>query len=104
VSVGAGLSFWLLTALTQATAWPGGPSLWMTWAGLVGLATMGTLIPLAAVFGSMKRLGPTRTALLSLSEPVFATLLGVIVLGEDMTILRAVGALLVVAAGVLAVR
>lgn len=68
-------------------------------AGLLGL--LSTAYAISAFLAGLARVGPTVASILSAGEPLVATALAVLVLGERLTPSRAVGAGLVVGAVVL---
>ncbi|MBI1202684.1 MAG: EamA family transporter [Rhodopseudomonas sp.] len=68
-----------------------------TWAALIGLAMLGTSLAYIVFFTILTRAGATNVMLVTLLIPVTAILLGVLVLGEPLTISEIVGALIVAA-------
>jgi drug/metabolite transporter (DMT)-like permease len=93
VCAGAAATFAVTAVLRgEALAPPSGQAV----ALVVALALVSTVLPLASIFAAMRRLGPTTTSLLSTTEPVFALLLGHLLLGETVTLLQIGGGALVV--------
>jgi drug/metabolite transporter (DMT)-like permease len=78
-----------------AAAWPVHASqetlLWLAGSGLIGLALGDTFY-----FSALVRLGPRRTLLLAALVPVITSLLGVLLLGEVLTLRRVLGTVLTV--------
>jgi DME family drug/metabolite transporter len=89
----------LLTGQLAALATPlaGAAALWpVIWAGLIGAG-----VPTMAFIAGIRRLGPSRAAILATLEPVVGVLLAALVLGERPTGLQLVGGALILAAAVL---
>ena len=78
---------------------------WMTWSSIALIAWLGLATTTLAyvLFGvGLRVLQPGHIATITLAEPVFATLLGVLVLGETLTLTGWVGcAVILVALGIL---
>lgn len=73
--------------------WPGLP-IWLIM--LMGIV-FGTVIAFLLVLGSLRRLGAERAGIIGTSEPVWAAILALILLGEMLTVIQVIGGLLVVA-------
>jgi drug/metabolite transporter (DMT)-like permease len=76
-----------------------GPPVWslMVWGVL-----MGTVAPFLLVLGSLRRIGAQRAGIVGTTEPLWAALIGLVVLGETFTGAQAVGGLVVLAGVVVA--
>jgi len=98
VSTGAALTFWLGAIFSGAALLPTAGS---ELAILGVMAVACTLLPLCATFVAIRHLGPTRTAFICILEPVFATWLGVIVLGEAASHYQLTGSAMVIAAALI---
>jgi drug/metabolite transporter (DMT)-like permease len=81
----------LLTWNWQAPGTAGG------WAALVSIG-FGTTISVFALFVSVKRVGPFRTALIMYLEPLLSTVLSAPILGQVLTPIQAVGGAVMLAA------
>ena len=57
----------------------------------------GTVTPFLLVLGSLRRLGAARAGIIGTTEPVWAAILGMVLLGEMLTPLQGFGGLIVVA-------
>lgn len=68
------------------------------WANVLLLATIPTLVSTVAIVLSLRRVGPTTTAILGAFEPVAAVAAGVLFLGDPFTGALAAGIALIVAA------
>jgi drug/metabolite transporter (DMT)-like permease len=69
-------------------------STWLAIAALILVSTVGGIL---AFFGGLKRLGPTKAALLSMVEPLFTIGFSILLFGERLTLRQAFGAALVLA-------
>lgn len=76
---------------------------WGTWIGIGGIAVFSTVIAMLTFFEGIKRIGPTSTSIISMTEPLMTVVLAVILLNENITLLQATGGLFVVVGGILAV-
>ena len=74
-----------------------GPQTAVGWAALVGVS-IGTTISVLALFVSIKRIGPFRSALIMYLEPLLSTVLSAPVLGETITPIQAIGGVVMLAA------
>jgi drug/metabolite transporter (DMT)-like permease len=88
------LVFVVICALTQT--W-NAPQTNLGWAAFIGISIT-TTIAILAVFVSTKRVGPFRTALIMNLEPLLATVLSVLFLGDVITPLQAAGGAIMIAA------
>jgi drug/metabolite transporter (DMT)-like permease len=81
-------------AVTEAGGHAWGKLSWGAWAGLIYGATAGMVIAMALWGKSIHQLGPKQTMVYVYLEPVSAVVIGAAVLGEVLSPLQAVGALL----------
>ncbi len=68
-----------------------------TWGALLGLAALGTALAYTVFFTILTRSGATNVMLVTLLIPVTAILLGVLILGEPLTLNEIAGALIIAA-------
>ena len=68
------------------------------WGNLIGLAIVPTMISLLTLAMSTRYIGPTKTAVLGVFEPLTAILIGTLLFGEPLTARMAVGIAICVAA------
>lgn len=95
VSTGAAAAFTLAGLAGAPFGLPGTGSAW----GVVGLiAVVGTVVPVAALFTGIERVGASTASILSTAEPVVTVALAMVVLGEALSPVEALGALAVLAA------
>jgi drug/metabolite transporter (DMT)-like permease len=74
-------------------------------AGLAGwLVVLGTVLPFSLVILSMQHLRASQASVVGMTEPIFATVIAWIVLGESFTIAQMVGAGIVLASVLVAER
>ncbi len=72
------------------------------WALIAWLIVLGTIIPFFLLVSALKHLPATRVAIIAMLEPVVATIVAWAWLGESLTAVQLAGALVVLAAIVLA--
>jgi drug/metabolite transporter (DMT)-like permease len=82
IALGASMSFGLAGWLTDSWVFTFTPR---SMALLAGLVVLSTILPMAAFFAGMRRVGPTAASLLSTLEPVFTILLAAVILHEVLT-------------------
>lgn len=68
------------------------------WGNLAGLAIVPTMVSLLALAVSSRYIGPTKTAVLGVFEPLTAILIGTLLFGEPLTVKMAAGIAICVAA------
>lgn len=85
----------VLAATGRPTAFP---SSGRGWGAVLAIALICTVVAILAFFGGLALLGPTSTSVLSTLEPVVTVGLATWLLAESLTVLQAVGGLLVLAA------
>ena len=74
---------------------------WEIWAGIWGVAIFGTLIPFALFFIALKELDPIRLTVTSTLEPIFASIVAFIALGEALSFLQIIGGFLIITSVIL---
>lgn len=79
----------------------GGPGL-PVWALMVWGVVLGTIAPFLLVLGSLRRIGAQRAGIVGTTEPLWAAIIGLVLLGETFTGMQAVGGLIVLAGVVVA--
>lgn len=70
----------------------------MDWGLLIGLAVIPTIVSLLGLAVATRRIGPTKTSILGVFEPVTAIFIGTVIFGEAFSFGNAVGAFLCIAA------
>lgn len=65
------------------------------WLIIVGIAAIGTAIPIFLYVTGLDRIPASRASIVSTSEPVVTVLLGIVLLGEALTAVLAIGGILV---------
>ena len=90
-----------IIALLRGPVWPGTTAGWLS---VAGLSLVSTVIAIGAFFAGLRIIGPTSTATISALEPAVAATLSFVLLGEHVTALKIVGAVLILAAVVIIAR
>lgn len=72
------------------------------WALMVWGVLLGTIAPFLLVLGSLRRIGAQRAGIVGTTEPLWAVAIGLVLLGETLAPVQAVGALVVLAGVVVA--
>jgi drug/metabolite transporter (DMT)-like permease len=93
--VGAAVTF-VIAALSTRELYL--PTTVPVWSNIVVLALVSTVIAFASLIKGLSVLGPVRTAIIATVEPFFTAMLGVAVLGNQMTITTLVGGILIATA------
>jgi len=68
------------------------------WLAVIAIALVSTVFSMGAFFAGLRRVGPAEASILSTAEPIVTIFVGVLVLGEHLSGLQLVGALLVLTA------
>jgi drug/metabolite transporter (DMT)-like permease len=93
--VGAAVTF-VIAALSAGDLYL--PRAVPVWSNIVVLALVSTVIAFSSLIKGLSVLGPVRTAIIATVEPFFTAMLGVAVLGNQLTITTLVGGILIAAA------
>lgn len=86
------ISMLLLGALTGHLGVPAGAR---EWGVVFGIAVIGTAVPIGLLIAGLDRVEASRASIIGTSEPLVTVLLGVVLLGEELTVGTAVGGALV---------
>jgi len=92
---GAALAFALLAVLNHQLTLPATVA---GWAVAIGLAVVPTMLAISLFLAGLPRVGAARAARLSTWEPVVTVALAVVLLGDRMSLIQALGGILVLAA------
>jgi drug/metabolite transporter (DMT)-like permease len=98
VAGAAGAALAVVSVVAGVWEWPSGAH---QWAPALGSAVL-TAGAFFGLFAGLRRLGPVRTAVISASEPLWATILTVVFLGEPFHPATAVGGAFILAGAVTA--
>jgi drug/metabolite transporter (DMT)-like permease len=79
------------TAAPMLNGWPGLP----VWLIMLWGVVAGTVIPFLLVLGSLRRIGAQRAGLVGTTEPLWAAIIALLLLGEVLTPIQAIGGLVV---------
>lgn len=74
------------------------------WAAVLAIAIVCTVLAVAFFLAGLERLGPVRASVFSTLEPATTLVLAAVLLGEQMTVLRAAGGALILGAVLLLAR
>lgn len=96
----AGAVYGILTLINGAHL----PSTNSGWLGIVGIAIVATVIPVATFLAGLERVGPTSAAMLSTLEPVVTVLLAGLLFSERLAPITVVGGVLILLAVLLLTR
>lgn len=96
--IGAALAFLVLSVSDQSFSWQLSGT---AWAAIGALTIFSTVLPSVFFLMGLIRLGPVRTAIISTVEPFLTALLGVLVLGQALTVPTLLGGMLIIGAVVL---
>src|SRR2546423_3754963 len=93
--VGAAVTFVIAAFFAHELYFPVTVSVW---SNIVMLALISTVIAFSALIKGLSVLGPVRTAIVATVEPFFTAMLGVAVLGNQLTLTTLVGGILIAGA------
>jgi drug/metabolite transporter (DMT)-like permease len=93
--VGAAVTFIIVALLARELDVPAGVPVWTN---IFVLALVSTAIAFSTLIKGLSVLGPVRTSIIATVEPFFTAILGVAVLGNQLTITTLVGGILIAAA------
>jgi drug/metabolite transporter (DMT)-like permease len=94
VMTAAAIVYWIITLASGAFFLPTTP---LAIAGVIGIATIGSVIPIITLFASIRLIGSADASLVSTIEPLFTVLLSALLLGERFTALQLEGGALILA-------
>jgi len=77
------------------------PQNWQTWAALLGLAILGTIVPIGLINIGIQFIGAARASIIATIEPVISMLLSTFLLGEIVLPVQWSGAALIILAVIL---
>ena len=75
-----------------------------TWANIIGMALICTALPILFLLEAMKYISSTKASILSVLEPVFVVIFGMILLDEQISFMQGLGVVIVLAGALLALR
>lgn len=98
VSLGCMVPSFAATMATNTFVVPNTLSLWIN---LFGIAVVATVVPILLLLHSLKYISSEKASILSVLEPVFVVIFGVILLHEELRIINAVGIILILSGALL---
>ncbi len=87
---------WSVLGQDVDSPWAGFPAV-PVWGIMVWGVLLGTVAPFLLVLGSLRRIGAQRAGIVATTEPLWAGLIAILVLGETLTWVQGLGGLVVVA-------
>lgn len=81
ISLGCMVTFLLLSMMNKSLFVPSIP---LIWGNLIGIAIISTAVPVLLFLYSLKFISSTKAAILSVLEPVFVVIFGILLLGEEL--------------------
>ena len=79
------------------------PPTWFTWLVLLSSGVLGYMVGLRLLLKGIRLLGSTAASALNTLEPVFASLTGMLVFSESMTLMKGAGIVLVLAGALISI-
>lgn len=98
VSVFAAVGVYLLSRFTGGISFSFGAGAWLS---VFGLAFFSTIVAILSFFRGLELLGPTRSSILSMMEPVFTVIFSLLLLNDVLTPAQFAGGVAVLAGAVL---
>lgn len=99
VSVGCSLTCLGLAMIEGSFALPADLT---TWLNLLGLSTLATAIPILLLLKALEYISSEQASILSVLEPVFVVIIGVIFLGEHVSIMQSIGIIILLSGALIA--
>jgi drug/metabolite transporter (DMT)-like permease len=88
IMASAALVYWVVTLANGSFLLPTTPA---AIAGIVGIAVIGSIIPIVTLFASIRLIGSADYSLVSTIEPLFTVILSAVLLGERLTAMQFAG-------------
>ncbi|KTD82510.1 DMT family transporter [Legionella waltersii] len=98
VSLGCMTTSFFVSIFSNSFAIPGSLSVWYN---LFGIAIIATIIPIVLLIHSLKYISSEKASILSVLEPVFVVIFGVLLLGEELKSWNVIGIVLILAGALL---
>lgn len=94
VSLGNSILFLIISFVDQSFFVPHFSSVWVN---LLGVALIATVLPIFLLLISLKYISSTKASIVSVLEPVVTVILGVVLLGESLSMLQIIGVIILLA-------
>lgn len=91
VCIGSALSAWLAASLDHTLAIPYGVIVWLN---IIGVSVICTSIPILLLLKGLKHIGSLEASILSVLEPVFVLIVGILFLGETVNFMQVIGVII----------
>ena len=74
------------------------------WSAIGGIVVISTIVAIVAFFEGLKRIGPVHSSMFSNLEPVVTIALAWLIFSEEITLIKFIGGLMILAAGIILAR
>jgi len=74
------------------------------WSAIGGIVIISTIVAIVAFFEGLKRIGPVHSSMFSNLEPVVTIALAWLIFSEEITLVKFIGGLMILAAGIILAR
>lgn len=101
VSLFAGVGIVGLSLFTERLSFTFSPVVWLP---ICGLVFFSTIMAILAFYQGIELLGPAKASILSMTEPLFTTVISAVLFQERLTIMQVVGGVAVLSGAVLITR
>lgn len=98
VSIGCSITCFILAAIDNSLIIPIALNVWIN---ILGIGIICTALPIFLLFGCFKYISTEKASILSVLEPVFIVIFGLILLEEKITMLQAIGVAIVLSGAVI---
>jgi drug/metabolite transporter (DMT)-like permease len=95
VMTATALVYWVLTLASGSFRLPGSTAALF---GILGVGTLGTVVPIMTLFAAMRRIGAADSSLISTVEPLFTIILSALLIGERLTGMQLAGGAVILGA------
>lgn len=94
VCLGCMVTAFIVSVFNHTFAMPSSTNVWLH---LLGIAIIATVVPILLMLYSLRYISSEKASILSVLEPVFVVIFGVLLLGEELRLMSAVGIILILA-------
>jgi drug/metabolite transporter (DMT)-like permease len=101
VSLGCAFTCFVWAYLEGSFTFPEGSFVWLN---LISLGIIATAVPILLLLESMQYISSERASMLSVLEPVFVVIFGVLLLGESLTVIQVFGIIIILSGALISIR
>lgn len=98
ICLGNASIFFVMAKITHAFSWPSNAHAWLN---VLILGLIGTALPIQLLLDGLKYIDPIKASILSVLEPVMTLLIGLALLHETVSVIQAVGVVVVLTSAIL---